>query len=85
MNASPLGAAYLLLRRKWQARSRSGVATWAFSRLKFQADIGIMLTFMFLVNMLAAIILLPALAVWLIHPQGLNSATRSPGVTPSLG
>jgi len=42
-----------------------GVATWVFSPLKFQADIGIMLTFMFLVNMLAAIVLLPALAVWL--------------------
>ena len=44
-----------------------GVATWVFSPLKFQADIGIMLTFMFLVNMLAAIILLPALAAWLIQ------------------
>jgi hypothetical protein len=32
-----------------------------FSPLKFQADTGIMLTFMFLVNMLAA---------WLIHPRG---------------
>jgi uncharacterized protein len=46
-----------------------GVATWVFSPLKFQADIGIMLTFMFLVNMLAAIILLPALAAWLIRPE----------------
>ena len=51
-----------------------GVATWVFSPLKFQADIGIMLTFMFLVNMLAAIVLLPALAAWLIHPQGLGAA-----------
>ena len=49
-----------------------GVATWVFSPLKFQADIGIMLTFMFLVNMLAAILLLPALAAWLIHPQGMR-------------
>ncbi|HVH84494.1 MAG TPA: MMPL family transporter, partial [Steroidobacteraceae bacterium] len=48
-----------------------GVATWVFSPLKFQADIGIMLTFMFLVNMLAAIILLPALAAWLIRPRPL--------------
>jgi hypothetical protein len=46
-----------------------GVATWVFSPLEFQADIGIMLTFMFLVNMLAAIILLPALAAWLIRPR----------------
>jgi len=51
-----------------------GVATWVCSPLKFQADIGIMLTFMFLVNMLAAIVLLPALAAWLIHPQGLGAA-----------
>ena len=42
-----------------------GVATWIFSPLKFQADMGILLTFMFLVNMLGAIVLLPALAVWL--------------------
>ena len=50
-----------------------GVATWVFSPLQFQADIGIMLTFMFLVNMLAAIILLPALTAWLIHPEGLKA------------
>lgn len=39
-----------------------GVATWMFSPLKFQADMGILLTFIFLVNMLGAILLLPALA-----------------------
>ncbi len=50
-----------------------GVATWVFSPLKFQADIGIMLTFMFLVNMLGAIVLLPALATWLV---------RSPATAP---
>jgi len=44
------------------------VATWIFSPLKFQADMGILLTFMFLVNMLGAIVLLPALAHWL-HPK----------------
>jgi len=44
-----------------------GVVTWVFSPLKFQADIGVMLTFMFIVNMLGAIILLPALAAWLIR------------------
>jgi uncharacterized protein len=43
----------------------TGVATWIFSPLKFQADMGILLTFMFLVNMIGAIVLLPALAVWL--------------------
>jgi predicted RND superfamily exporter protein len=46
-----------------------GVMTWVFSPLKFQADIGVMLTFMFLVNMLGAIILLPALAAWLVRPR----------------
>jgi predicted RND superfamily exporter protein len=46
-----------------------GVATWMFSPLKFQADIGVMLTFMFLVNMAGAIVLLPALATWLL-PRG---------------
>ena len=43
-----------------------GVATWAFSPLKFQADVGMMLTFMFLVNMLGAMLLLPALGAWLL-------------------
>lgn len=40
-----------------------GVATWSFSALKFQADMGMLLTFMFMVNMIMAITLLPALAV----------------------
>ncbi|MGJ8693894.1 MAG: efflux RND transporter permease subunit [Thalassotalea sp.] len=39
-----------------------GVSTWFFSDLKFQVDMGILLTFMFLVNMLAAVIILPAIA-----------------------
>jgi predicted RND superfamily exporter protein len=43
----------------------TGVATWIFSPLKFQADMGILLTFMFLLNMIGAIVLLPALAHWL--------------------
>ena len=38
----------------------AGVVTWIFSPLKFQADMGILLTFMFLLNMLAAILLIPA-------------------------
>jgi predicted RND superfamily exporter protein len=42
-----------------------GVSTWFFSDLKFQVDMGILLTFMFLVNMLAAVIVLPALAALL--------------------
>ncbi|MEW6984444.1 RND family transporter [Colwelliaceae bacterium 6471] len=42
-----------------------GVSTWFFSDLKFQVDMGILLTFMFLVNMLAAVIVLPAIATFL--------------------
>ena len=38
-----------------------GVGTWAFSSIKFQADMGILLAFMFLVNMLGALMLVPAL------------------------
>ena len=38
-----------------------GVCPWAFSPIKFQADMGILLTFMFLWNMIGALCLLPAL------------------------
>ena len=41
-----------------------GVSTWVFSSLKFQADMGLLLTFMFVVNMAGAIFLLPAMARW---------------------
>ena len=44
-----------------------GVGTWIFAPLAFQADMGTMLTFMFAVNMIGAIILLPALGAWLIR------------------
>jgi len=40
-----------------------GVSTWSFSALKFQADMGLLLTFMFMVNMIMAVTLLPSLAV----------------------
>jgi predicted RND superfamily exporter protein len=40
-----------------------GVSSWAFSGLKLQADMGLLLSFMFLVNMIAAIFFLPAFAV----------------------
>jgi predicted RND superfamily exporter protein len=42
------------------------VATWTFSALKFQADMGILLAFMFLVNAFGAILVLPALAAYLV-------------------
>ena len=46
-----------------------GVATWMFSALKFQADMGLLLAFMFLVNMLAAICVLPALGAWFFRER----------------
>jgi predicted RND superfamily exporter protein len=48
-----------------------GVATWVFSPLQFQADMGMLLTFMFFMNMVGAIIVLPAIigVMDLIVPQ----------------
>jgi len=47
----------------------AGVITWAWSPIKFQADMGILLTFMFIWNMFGALILMPALAYFLIKPK----------------
>jgi predicted RND superfamily exporter protein len=44
----------------------AGVVTWVFSPIKFQADMGVLLTFMFLWNMLGALILIPALSYVLL-------------------
>jgi hypothetical protein len=43
-----------------------GVVTWAFSPIKFQADMGILLTFMFVWNMGGALVLMPALSRFLL-------------------
>jgi len=45
----------------------AGVVTWAFSPIKFQADMGILLTFMFLWNMVGALVLVPALSHFLLQ------------------
>jgi predicted RND superfamily exporter protein len=52
-----------------------GVATWIWSPLQFQADMGILLTFLFLVNMLGAVFVLPALAAWLMRGQNTRQNT----------
>jgi predicted RND superfamily exporter protein len=52
------------------------VATWLFSALKFQADMGILLAFMFLVNMFGAILLLPALAAYLVGDRRRTPAAK---------
>ncbi len=58
-----------------------GVATWSFSDLKFQAEMGILLTFMFMVNMVMAITVLPAFAVMLdsLFPR------QGPVKAPAIG
>jgi predicted RND superfamily exporter protein len=50
----------------------AGVITWAFSPIKFQADMGILLAFMFVWNMVGAVILIPALSHFLL-PGGLQA------------
>jgi predicted RND superfamily exporter protein len=44
----------------------AGVVTWAWSPIKFQADMGILLTFMFVWNMIGALVLIPALSHFLL-------------------
>ncbi|MDF1817841.1 MAG: MMPL family transporter [Immundisolibacteraceae bacterium] len=52
-----------------------GVATWYFSELKFQADMGLLLAYMFFVNMVAAIFVLPALAAWIVNVDAERAST----------
>jgi predicted RND superfamily exporter protein len=52
----------------------AGVVTWVASPIKFQADMGILLTFMFIWNMFGALILMPALAAFLIKPPPVSRA-----------
>ena len=54
-----------------------GVCTWVLSPIKFQADMGLMLTFMFIWNMLGALCFLPALA-WLLKIGGNAQVVASP-------
>ncbi|MNF36416.1 MMPL family protein [compost metagenome] len=50
----------------------AGVITWAWSPIKFQADMGILLTFMFAWNMLGALILVPALSHFLLQGESVR-------------
>jgi hypothetical protein len=56
-----------------------GVATWSFSGLKFQADMGKLLALMFLVNLVMAMTALPALAVHLERIFPRQRPVRIPG------
>lgn len=57
-----------------------GVATWSFSSLKFQADMGKLLAFMFIVNLIMAMTALPALAVVLERIFPRRKPVRAPSV-----
>ena len=60
----------------------AGVVTWIWSPIKFQADMGILLTFMFVWNMVGALILIPALSHFLLKsPKG----EQRVGAMPVLG
>lgn len=55
-----------------------GVATWLASPIKFQADMGALLAFMFLWNMLGALVLVPSLSVFLLKPKRVPVTERHP-------
>jgi uncharacterized protein len=61
-----------------------GVVTWVASPIKFQADMGLLLAFMFLWNMLGALVLLPALAHFLLKPARGGDIHHAPaGIVPA--
>lgn len=51
-----------------------GVATWYFSAVQFQKDMGILLVFMFLWNMVGALWLLPVFVHFLVDPKKMYPA-----------
>jgi len=57
----------------------AAVCTWLFSGLQFQVDMGILLTIMFIANAVAAVLLLPAFAAFLLkdHP-GVDEIEHAP-------
>ena len=57
-----------------------GVVTWSFSALKFQADMGKLLAFMFIINLVMAMTALPALAVVLERIFPRRRPVHIPGV-----
>ena len=56
----------------------AGVATWALSPIKFQADMGILLAFMFIWNMVGAVVLIPALSYYLLPSGRTRAALADP-------
>lgn len=58
-----------------------GVVTWIWSPIKFQADMGLLLTFMFLWNMLGALLLIPALSCFLLRGEGVGARRAADATT----
>ena len=57
----------------------ASVCTWFFSGLQFQIDMGILLTIMFIANAVAAVLMLPAFAAFLLRNKaGANKAEAEP-------
>jgi predicted RND superfamily exporter protein len=54
----------------------AGVITWAWSPIKFQADMGILLTFMFIWNMVGALVLIPSLSHFLLPNVSARTAEK---------
>ena len=63
----------------------AGVATWALSPIKFQADMGILLAFMFIWNMVGAVILIPALSHYLLSDRKQSGVALTPLPEASIG
>ena len=61
-----------------------GVSTWVLSPIKFQADMGILLAFMFVWNMAGALILLPALAYFLLPVSRREGTEQAKEWVPDL-
>jgi len=59
------------------------VMTWAWSPIKFQADMGILLTFMFVWNMVGALVLIPALSHFLLPTSALYRAPQAGNAQPA--
>ncbi len=51
-----------------------GVATWLWSGLQFQRDMGLLLVFTFVANLFGAILVLPAIASFLLRPRPVSAA-----------
>lgn len=60
----------------------AAVITWAGSPIKFQADMGLLLAFMFMWNMVGALTIIPALARFLLRPEAPAGANH-PADTPA--